>query len=47
MHSLRPKPRRRLMRKEKGKKKISEYDTGRNESDRNESDSEKNKGGPS
>ena len=40
MHSPRRKPRRRLTRKEKGKKKVSDSDTDRNESDRRESDSE-------
>ena len=40
MHSPRKKPRRRLTRKEKGKKKVSDSGTDRNESDRRESDSE-------
>ena len=40
VHSPRRKPRRRLMRKEKGKKKVSDSGTDRNESDRRESDSE-------
>ena len=40
MHSPRRKPRRRLTRKEKGKKKVSDYGTDRNESYRRESDSE-------
>ena len=35
------------MRKEKGKKKVSDYGTDRNESDRLESDSEKSDDGPS
>ena len=47
VHSLRLKSRRRLTHKEKGKKKIPRYDTGRDESDRSESDSEKNKQIPS
>ena len=47
VHSPRPKPRRWLMHKKKGKKKMSKYDTGRDESDRTESDSEKNKNRPS
>ena len=34
------------MRKEKGKKKMPEYCTNEEESDRSESHSEKNKGGP-
>mgnify|MGYP000400278799 CR=1 FL=1 len=41
VHSPRRKPRRRLTRKEKGKKKMSEYNTDKDESDRRESDSEK------
>ena len=40
MHSPRRKPRRRLTRKEKGKRKVSDSGTLRNESDRPESDSE-------
>ena len=40
MHSTRRKPGRRLTRKEKGKKKVSDFDTDRRESDRRESDSE-------
>ena len=40
VHSPCRKPRRRLTRKEKGKKKVSDYGTDRNESDRRESDSE-------
>ena len=40
VHSPRKKPRRRLTRKEKGKKKVSDSGTDRNESDRRESDSE-------
>ena len=39
--------RRHLMYKEKGKKKMSEYDTNENESNRSESDSEKNEDGSS
>ena len=35
------------MRKEKGKKKMLEYDTDKEESDRSESDTGKNKDGPS
>ena len=35
------------MRKEKGKEKMSGYETDRNQSDRQESDSEKNYDGPS
>ena len=40
VHSPRRKPRRRFTRKEKGKKKVSDADTKKNESDRRESDSE-------
>ena len=40
MHSPCTKPRRRLTRKEKGKKKELYSDTDKNESDRRESDSE-------
>ena len=40
VHSPRRKPRRRLTRKDKGKKKVSDSGTDRNESDRRESDSE-------
>ena len=40
MHSPRRKPRRRLTRKDKGKKKLLDYGTDRNKSDRPESDSE-------
>ena len=47
MHSPRRKPRRRLTRKEKGKRKVSDYGTDRNESDRRESDSEGTGDGPS
>ena len=47
VHSPRRKPRRRLTRKEKGKKKMLEYDTNRNESDRRESDYEKSDDRPS
>ena len=47
VHSPRKKPRRRLTRKEKGKKKMPEYDTDKDESDRSESNSEKNKDRPS
>mgnify|MGYP000456306078 CR=1 FL=1 len=47
VQSPRRKPRRRLTRKEKGKKKMVEYDMERDESDRHESDSEKNEDGPS
>ena len=47
VHSPCKKPRRRLTRKEKGKKTMSEYGTDRNESDRHESDSEKSDDGPS
>ena len=38
---------RRFTRKEKGKKKISEYDTNKEESDWSESGTGKNKDGPS
>ena len=47
VHSPQPKSWRWLTRKEKGKKKMSEYDIGSNESDQSESVSEKNKDGPS
>ena len=40
VHSPRRRPRRRLTRKEKGKKKLSDSGTDRRESDRRESDSE-------
>ena len=40
VHSPRRKPRRRLTRKEKGKKKVSDSGTDRNELDRHEFDSE-------
>ena len=40
VHSPRRKPRRRLTHKEKGKKKVSDSGTDRNDSDRRESDSE-------
>ena len=40
MHSPRRKPRRRLTRKEKGKKRVSDSGTNRYESNRHESDSE-------
>ena len=40
VHSPRKKPRRRLTRKEKGKKNVLDSGTDRNESDRRESDSE-------
>ena len=40
VHSPRRKPRRRLTRKEKGKKKVSDSSTNKNESDQHESDSE-------
>ena len=40
MHSPHRKPRIRLTRKEKGKKKVSDSGTDRNELDRRESDSE-------
>ena len=46
MHSPRRKPRRRLMRKQKGKKKMLEYGMDRNESNRHKSDSEKSDDGP-
>ena len=46
VHSLRGKPRRQLTRKEKGKKKMLEYDTNRGELDRRESDSKKSNDGP-
>ena len=41
MHSPRRKPRRQLTRKEKWKKKMPDYGTDRDESDKRESDSEK------
>ena len=44
--STHKKPRTRFTRKEKGKKKMSEYDTGREELDRSDSDSGKNEDGP-
>ena len=47
VHSPRRKPRRRLTRKEKGKKKMPKYGTDRGESDQRESDSEKSDGGSS
>ena len=47
VHSPRRKPRRRLTRKEKGKKKMIECDTERDESDRSESDSENSEEGSS
>ena len=47
MHSPRRKPRRRLTRKEKGKKKMPEYGTDRSESNQRESDSEKSDDGSS
>ena len=47
VHSPRRKPRRRLMRKEKGKRKVSDSGTDRNESDRCESDSEETGDGSS
>ena len=47
VHSPRNKPRRRLTRKENGKKKMPEYDSERDESNRCESDSEKSEYGPS
>ena len=47
MHSLQRKPRRRLTRKEKGKKKMPDYNTERDESDRGEFNSEKSEDGPS
>ena len=47
MHSPRRKPRRRITRKEKGKKKMPEYGTDRDLSDLHESDSEKSNDGPS
>ena len=40
-------PRKRFTHKEKGKKKMSKYATGSEESDRSDSNSGKNKGGPS
>ena len=47
VHSPHRKPRRRLTRKEKGKKKVPDYGTDRNESDRRESDSEDSGNGSS
>ena len=47
VHSPRRKPRRRLTRKEKGKRKVSDSGTDRNESDRHESDSEETGDGSS
>ena len=47
MHSLRKKPRRRFTRREKGKKKVSDSGTDRNESNQRESDSEENGDGTS
>ena len=47
VHSPCRKPRRRLTRKEKGNKKMPEYDTDRNESGRHESESEKSDDRPS
>ena len=47
MQSLHRKPMRRLMCKEKGKKKMSEYGIDKDESDLSESDFEKNEDGPS
>ena len=47
VHSSRRKLRGRLTRNEKGKKKMSVYDTDKDESDRRESDSEKSDDGPS
>ena len=47
VNSLRRKPRRRFTCKEKGKKKMSEYGTDRNESNRHESDSKKKNDGRS
>ena len=47
VQSPRTKPRRRLMCKKKGKKKMPKYDTNREESDRHKSDSEKSEDGPS
>ena len=47
MHSLRKKPRKPLTCRKKEKKKISEYGTERDESDRCESYSEKSEDGPS
>ena len=47
MHFPLRKPRRRLTRKEKGKKKMLNYGTDRDESERRESDSEKSDDGSS
>ena len=47
MHSPRKKPKRRLTRRDKGKKKMSEYGTERGELDRRESDSKKSDDGRS
>ena len=47
VHSPCRKPRRRLTRKEKGKKKVLDSGTDRSESDRRESDSEENGDGTS
>ena len=47
MHSPCRKPRRRLTHKEKGKKRVSDSGTERNESDRRESDSKENGDGTS
>ena len=46
VESPRQKPRRRFMRKEKGKKKMPEYDTGRAESNHIESNSKPNRKEP-
>ena len=47
VHSPCKKLRRRLTHKEKGKKKVSDYDTDRNESDRDESESKESGNGSS